>query len=243
MIFKDIRTELPQHATKRFNQRLISGIVGGVVHHTAGRDNPYNTAAYHVGPNHVSESGCPGLLYTFYISLDGVTYWCNDIRDITWSQGGHGSPVPGTDANTHFIAIVCGGDFSKSEPTFAQMLSLLSLWGHLTGHSKWSEMPDELHGVLKCSVNALYGHHNFGKPACPGLTLTTMVDAIRSHYQVRRLNSDAEWQQVLNAAGYPLEVDGIWGPLSKAALVEFQRDNGLVVDGIRGPLTEAALLC
>jgi peptidoglycan hydrolase-like protein with peptidoglycan-binding domain len=70
-----------------------------------------------------------------------------------------------------------------------------------------------------------------------------MVDAIRYHHEVKKLNSDAEWQQALTVAGYPLEVDGIWGPLSKSALVEFQRDQGdLVVDGIRGPLTEAALL-
>jgi len=243
-MFKDLRAELPQHETKRFTRRDVSSIVGGVVHHTASMlSEPFRTSAYHIGPNHVSPSGCPGLLYTFFISLEGVIHWCNDLEDITWSQGGHGSPVPNTNANTNFIALVCAGDFSKSEPTFAQMLSLLTLWGHLTGHSKCTEIPDELHGVLNCSVNALWGHHNFGKPACPGLTLTTMVDAIRYHHEVKTLNSDAEWQQALKTAGYPLVVDGIWGPLSKAALVEFQRDHGdLVVDGIRGPLTEAALL-
>ena len=240
-MFKDIRNELPQHETKRFTRRSISSIVGGVVHHTAGRDNPFNTAAYHVGPNHVSESGCPGLLYTFYISLDGVIHWCNDLEDITWSQGGHGSPVPNTNANTNFIAIVCGGDFSDSEPTFGQMLSLLTLWGHLTGRRPSSNIPIELSAALKCSVNALYGHHNFGKPACPGKTLQTITDAVRYHHELKQLSTDSEWQQALCDAGYVIDIDGIWGPLSKAALVEFQRDHNLAVDGIRGPLTAAAL--
>lgn len=37
------------------------------------------------------------------------------------------------------------------------------------------------------------------------------------------------------------DVDGVWGRKSKAACVEFQKDNGLDPDGICGPLTEAAL--
>jgi len=204
---------------------------------------PFRTSAYHIGPNHVSETGCPGLLYTFFISLDGVIHWCNDLEDITWSQGGHGSPVPHTNANTNFIAIVCAGDFSKSEPTFSQMLSLLSLWGHLTGRRPCSDIPIELSAVLKCSVNALWGHHNFGKPACPGKTLETIVDAVRYHHEIRHLETTSDWQKALCDAGYVIDIDGVWGPLSKAALVAFQRDHGdLVVDGIRGPLSEAALL-
>lgn len=48
-----------------------------------------------------------------------------------------------------------------------------------------------------------------------------------------------QWQ--LNRHGASLVVDGIFGGMSHAALVAFQRDAGLVADGLCGPLTRAAL--
>lgn len=53
----------------------------------------------------------------------------------------------------------------------------------------------------------------------------------------------AEAQGLLNGAGAapPLATDGIFGPLTRAATVAFQRAHDLVPDGIIGPLTWAAL--
>lgn len=52
----------------------------------------------------------------------------------------------------------------------------------------------------------------------------------------------AAWVQwMLDAAGYPLDIDGSFGPKSDAALRKFQKDRGLVVDGICGKNTRAAL--
>ena len=49
-------------------------------------------------------------------------------------------------------------------------------------------------------------------------------------------------QEALVAAGYdPGPVDGIDGPLTRAAIAAFQADRGLEVDGMVGPLTHAAL--
>lgn len=48
-------------------------------------------------------------------------------------------------------------------------------------------------------------------------------------------------QRALNAAGPQLLVDGDFGPRTDAAVREFQRQHGLKVDGIAGPLTRAAL--
>lgn len=48
-------------------------------------------------------------------------------------------------------------------------------------------------------------------------------------------------QEQLNKAGYKLTVDGIEGPMTIAAIKDFQRKNKLTVDGKAGPVTMAAL--
>ena len=49
-------------------------------------------------------------------------------------------------------------------------------------------------------------------------------------------------QEALVAAGYdPGPIDGIDGPLTRAAIAAFQADRGLAADGLVGPLTHAAL--
>lgn len=48
-------------------------------------------------------------------------------------------------------------------------------------------------------------------------------------------------QHLLSAAGYPVEADGLMGPLTRGAVRRFQADNGLDVDGVPGPKTLAAL--
>jgi len=246
--FIDAREDLPRHETKKFSKRSLSDIKGVVVHHTGGGDDVHNTARYHVGPNHVSESGCPALLYTFYINKSGIIYWANDLEDVTWSQGGHGSPVPKTHANNNFLAIVCAGNYSSDRmagPPFAQVYAFFVLWAHLVGSNKNSRISSDLYGVIDCPVEAMWGHHNFGKPSCPGPTLTMLVDSVRAYLPPEdSLVTVRDWQEALNAWGSNLVVDGVWGALSREQLTKFQRscDGKLVVDGIRGPLTEAALI-
>lgn len=48
-------------------------------------------------------------------------------------------------------------------------------------------------------------------------------------------------QRALCALGYPVAVDGIFGPVTENALRHFQRDHGLVPDGIAGPLTQETI--
>lgn len=49
-------------------------------------------------------------------------------------------------------------------------------------------------------------------------------------------------QQALTSAGFPVDVDGKFGPKTLAAVKAYQRSHGLTVDGVVGPKTWAALL-
>ena len=51
----------------------------------------------------------------------------------------------------------------------------------------------------------------------------------------------ARLQQLLRGKGYRLEVDGIFGPRTRAAVLSYQRRHGLEVDGIVGPQTWGSL--
>jgi len=53
--------------------------------------------------------------------------------------------------------------------------------------------------------------------------------------QVRRL------QELLDQKGYALEADGIFGEKTRAAVLNYQRENQLAVDGIVGDATWASL--
>jgi peptidoglycan hydrolase-like protein with peptidoglycan-binding domain len=70
------------------------------------------------------------------------------------------------------------------------------------------------------------------------------------YYAVRRrvlrlwaVGPDVEFvQRALAGAGYNVgPIDGIYGPMTMQAVIDFQTDNGLVPDGIVGPMTWAAI--
>jgi peptidoglycan hydrolase-like protein with peptidoglycan-binding domain len=49
-------------------------------------------------------------------------------------------------------------------------------------------------------------------------------------------------QRILVSAGYnPGPIDGIFGPMTRQAVIQLQMDNNLVPDGIVGPATYAVI--
>lgn len=73
-------------------------------------------------------------------------------------------------------------------------------------------------------------------PADPSpAPLTGVIGPMSTPAQVR------EVQELLNAAGASLVVDGDWGPATSAAVQDVQRAAGLAVDGKVGPQTLAVL--
>jgi len=239
----DWRNKLPSHKTKRFRQRLFPGdILGDCTHHNgSANQDPRPTASYHVGPNHISETGCPGICYTAGISQiyepDKVLLF-RPFQDATWSQD---KPTKGHeewagDENRHLCSTLVFGDFDedwrkgKSGSPSASQLDRW-LW--------WMEWKAELFGY---GPRGRFGHYHFGKSACPGRVLRHQIESARAG--VVSL-TDLEWQQALLRWDlYCLPkygADGIWGYESKRALVAFERAHKHRVDGMQDPFTELLL--
>jgi len=236
-----MRDALPRSAARTWSQRDVQAIKGVCFHHsaTAGGDLAalIGVANYHVGPNHISDKGCPGVCYTAAILADGTLVICNDLESKTWSQGT--AKIPG-DENAAYLGIVALGSFrspgnpSGGEPTPQQMLTVLQVIDVCYTYFGWED------GIR------VFGHFDFGKAACPGSTLEAIIRAARANVVTHTghdLDTAGGRQAALNELGYPLgAVDGVWGARSRAALCQFQKEHGLSVDAVWGPRVTAAVL-
>lgn len=112
-----ITRSLPRHPTKRFPRRQLNQIQQIVVHHSAGplTQTIRDIARYHVGPNHVCSSGCPGILYHFAITRNAKAYQVNDLETIAWHLAGQ---------NTKSVGIVLIGNYDQYPATDTQLRAL-----------------------------------------------------------------------------------------------------------------------
>lgn len=113
----DMRGKLPMHPTRSFNRRSRGDIEQIVVHHSAGSESETVESVnnYHIGPNHVCSTGCPGILYTLMVDRQGVLYLLHDLEVITFHVGGQ---------NTKSLGICVLGNFEHEEPSAAQLQAL-----------------------------------------------------------------------------------------------------------------------
>jgi murein L,D-transpeptidase YcbB/YkuD len=75
-----------------------------------------------------------------------------------------------------------------------------------------------------------------------GLGIVSVTGTAEPTVQSGQTNAAVQLLQTdLNLLGYKLTVDGDFGPLTKAAVVNFQAQHGLAQDGVAGPATWAAL--
>jgi len=229
---EDARHFLPRHASRKWQERSLDRLDGLVWHQTLGGTDPEATARYHVGPNHISSEGLPSISYTFFIKSDGAVWLCNDLEAVTYSQGDRTKPG---DENVAYLAACFGGNFSgpgyrgSAVPTVDQLFGGLRLWKSVKQFFGFENYQ-------------LFGHYHFGKPACPGTSLQSLIEMVRADCIDLDFGSMATRQTALKRLGYYRgAIDGVWGPVSRDALLGFQKSNGLSADGVWGRQTERAI--
>lgn len=125
-----------------------------ILHQELGAGNTESVHNYHTSKEcHVSPGrGTPKICYHYVIEFDGSIKWVNDLDDNVWHTKGQ---------NSTGIGIMLQGDFDgpnhngKNEPTEEQEKSYYYLAEYLMNK-------------LNLSIDDLYRHADFGKPACPG---------------------------------------------------------------------------
>lgn len=105
----------------------------------------------------------------------------------------------------------------------------------LIGERKWNlRLPIRVRGVE--ITRAILESAPPVRPSASGAT-----ELLRLRQPAMRGDAVRALQQALAGAGLDIEVDGVFGPATDAAIRTFQRDRGLIADGIVGAATLAAL--
>lgn len=139
----DITGSVERHPILKYVARELSGVDTIVVHHTATlQATPEGIARYHVRTR-----GWPGPAYHIYIRKDGSAYLMNSLEAASYHCHNH---------NNHTIGLAFEGDFTKEQPTEAQILK-----GYMT--AVW--LDDELGKALP-----IKRHRDMpdNQTACPG---------------------------------------------------------------------------
>lgn len=200
----DIRDQLPRHATRKWAKRKQTKYI--VVHCTAGTNqDPFRTAQYHIGPNHISKKGCPGIVYHDYINHKGTVYHCTDYDAHTW----HASAW-----NKKAVGIVMAYEGEDISPPAAQYDSLVKQLVILCLYLKVIPQNIRGHRELPWMFTIIGKGSKKFKKWCPGKVVN--LENLRAEITFRL-------QKRLAAEGlYEGAIDGVFGRKSKAALQAFK---------------------
>lgn len=168
---------MPKHQSKKWNRRNLDWVSKAIVHQSFTdytNSTFFEMAEYHITPsrdNHLNPQGCPAIAYHYGIAGDGQIFQFHSPSAITWHTANEAS---------YSLGIVVMGDFNgpaydgvNEDPADAQLRSLYKLLNYLTD--------SERSFIIK--PEDIYGHREFGRENCPGLTITEFLAEYRRKYR------------------------------------------------------------
>lgn len=135
---------LMRSSTNTYKSRRLDQIQQIVVHHSA----TIGQTAEDYARYHVQSKNRPGIGYHYVIEETGRIVLCNSLTTISYGVENN---------NTASIHICLSGDFTKQEPSTAQLKSLKKLIAHLR-----KRLPQAL---------PVTGHKDYKTTSCPGTNL------------------------------------------------------------------------
>lgn len=120
--FKDIRTSIYEHKSKRFKRKSVKDFTDIAIHHSLTKRGLAGSNAEAYARYHVDKLGWPGIGYHFVIEPDGTIKYCNTISLMCYHVGNH---------NGYAIGICLTGDFRYEKPTKEQEKALRALHAEL----------------------------------------------------------------------------------------------------------------
>jgi len=159
--------KLEWHPYRTWEKRSLDEVSSIVIHQALSNADVESINKYHIMPgqnNHLSTYGAPHFAYHYGIERDGLIITANMLEDITWHTRSQ---------NREGIGIMLVGDFSgeghtgNNSPTFSQFLSL----------EKLVDMLVSIFSNIKRTN--VFGHADFGKPACPGYEIMEFIKDYR----------------------------------------------------------------
>lgn len=183
----------------------------------------------------IQEKGLSDIPYNWVIIADGSVL---EGRGMRYRCAANGT----VDGNLRFPAVMFPGDYrtGANALTSAQITSFRELRRFVLG--------------VAAKATDLKPHSFFKPTECPGQNIVNAMPALLQQTPsplppprpVLRRGSTGQavksLQMALNSwGGARLLVDGVFGPVTEAAVIRFQRAHGLVVDGVVGNQTWGAL--
>lgn len=214
---EDLTKSLPVHKTKKPSIRKV--IKRLVVHTTDWETTPQRLAEYDIGPNHISQTGCPTITYTYLIGRAGEVFKTTNHEVVTWHVGNWNSSSLG-------IALLY-----KTDPAFEKAVADGKPRPKVDPrHLPSKEQMESLEKLLlklcldlKIPPTKVMGHRELAgtghilnskgskvlRKTCPGMGIDL---------DVLRYNVTCKVQAVLKDKRlYEGKIDGDWGPKSKEA--------------------------
>ena len=220
----------------------VRSLIGLALHHSAGPNDYSSSVAnrnvymQNLQRYSVQEKGLSDIAYNWVVLADGVVMEGRGLRHRCAANGT-------TDGNVKYPSVTFPGDYRTGGNTLssAQITAFRELRQVVLGAAP-SATDLKPHGFFKpteCPEQNIIS-------AIPALGQGTPPGGLPSPRPVLRRGSTGEsvrcLQRTLNDwGGAKLVVDGIFGPVTEAAVIRFQRAHGMVVDGIVGRQTWGAL--